>query len=449
MPDVNTAIRRRGRGCARDDRRAILGGPYVFRVRRVSIFSPASERYAARVQFVVDLAEHLHSYGTTAQRLEAAVVAVAQRLRLDCEPWSNPTGMILSFSDPSRPPGDTDTTRVIRLAPGQTDLYKLCEADRIAEEVMDGRLDIAGGQAALERLHRRPSARWRAMQVFAFGLAAAAVGGLLQLPWLDIVTAGAAGVCIGALEQWSESRPRLKEASDAVAAMLASAIVILVAAFVGPLNLNTTIIAALIVLLPGLALTNAVNELASQHLVSGTARFAGALMTVMKLAVGSMIALTVAQLLGIEPQIRSYRPQPIWVEAGALVLAAYAFAVLFRAHRRDYPVVMLAAAAGYLISRFAGEAWGSPVGIFLAALTLTAAGNAYARWGGRPGALIRVPGIIMLVPGSASLRGVLTLIQQQDFAVGQAAMMAVINILLALIAGLLIGNLLVPARRNL
>lgn len=449
MPDVNTAIRRRGRGCAREDRRAILGGPYVFRVRRVSIFSPASERYAARVQFVVDLAEHLHSYGTTAQRLEAAVVAVAQRLRLDCEPWSNPTGMILSFSDPSRPPGDTDTTRVIRLAPGQTDLYKLCEADRIAEEVMDGRLDIAGGQAALERLHRRPSARWRAMQVFAFGLAAAAVGGLLQLPWLDIVTAGAAGVCIGALEQWSESRPRLKEASDAVAAMLASAIVILVAAFVGPLNLNTTIIAALIVLLPGLALTNAVNELASQHLVSGTARFAGALMTVMKLAVGSMIALTVAQLLGIEPQIRSYRPQPIWVEAGALVLAAYAFAVLFRAHRRDYPVVMLAAAAGYLISRFAGEAWGSPVGIFLAALTLTAAGNAYARWGGRPGALIRVPGIIMLVPGSASLRGVLTLIQQQDFAVGQAAMMAVINILLALIAGLLIGNLLVPARRNL
>lgn len=417
--------------------------------RRVSIFSPASERYAARVQFVVDLAAHLHRYGTTAQRLEAAVVAVAQRLRLDCEPWSNPTGMILTFSDPTRPPGETDTTRVIRLAPGQNDLYKLCEADRIAEEVMDGRLDIAGGQAALERLHRRPSARWRAMQVFAYGLAAAAVGGLLQLPWLDIVTAGAAGLCIGALEQWSESRPRMREASDAVAAMLASAIVILVAAFVGPLNLNTTIIAALIVLLPGLALTNAVNELASQHLVSGTARFAGALMTVMKLAVGSVIALTVAQLLGIEPQVRSYRPQPVWVEAGALVLAAYAFAVLFRAHRRDYAVVMLAAAAGYLISRFAGDYWGSPVGIFLAALTLTAAGNAYARWGGRPGALIRVPGIIMLVPGSASLRGVLTLIQQQDFAVGQAAMMAVINILLALIAGLLIGNLVVPARRNL
>ena len=49
------------------------------------------------------------------------------------------------------------------------------------------------------------------------------------------------------------------------------------------------IIASLIVLLPGMALTNAVNELTSQHLVSGVARFAGALATVLKLTVGSMI----------------------------------------------------------------------------------------------------------------------------------------------------------------
>jgi uncharacterized membrane protein YjjB (DUF3815 family) len=55
----------------------------------------------------------------------------------------------------------------------------------------------------------------------------------------------------------------------------------------------------------------------------------------------------------------------------------------------------------------------------------------------------------MLVPGSASLRGVMTLVQQQDAAVGQSAAVGVLNILLALIAGLLFGNLLLPTRRNL
>lgn len=67
----------------------------------------------------------------------------------------------------------------------------------------------------------------------------------------------------------------------------------------------------------------------------------------------------------------------------------------------------------------------------------------------RPGALVRVPGIIMLVPGSASLRGLLTLVQQQDVDAGQSALLLVTNIVLALVAGLLFGNLLIPARKNL
>ena len=90
-----------------------------------------------------------------------------------------------------------------------------------------------------------------------------------------------------------------------------------------------------------------------------------------------------------------------------------------------------------------------PVGIFLSALTLTAAGNAFARWANRPGALIRVPGILMLVPGSTSLRGLLTLVQQQDVGVGQSALLAVTNVVMALIAGLLFGNLLISSRKNL
>jgi len=405
--------------------------------------------YAARINFVVELAERLHLYGTTAQRLEGALIAVAQRLRLECEPWTSPTAMILTFSDPLRPLGDSDTTRVIRLPPGETDLYRLSETDRIAEDVMADRIDPAAGHAAMRALDHAQRPNWRAMQLFGFTLAAAAIAGLLRLPWLDIGVAAFNGLLIGGLIQLAGNRPGLREALDAVAAMVAAGVAILVASLIAPLNQNTVIIASLIVLLPGLALTNAINELTSQHLVAGTARFAGAVTTVLKLAVGTVIALYLANLLGLQPEVRASRPQPDWVEWVALALSSFAFAVLFRADRRDYPKVMAAAAAGYLISRFGGLAWGSPAGIFLAALVMTAAGNAYARWWHRPGAIIRVPGIILLVPGSASLRGLLTLIQQQDVGAGQAALLAVLNILLALVAGLLFGNLLLPPRRNL
>ena len=120
-----------------------------------------SASYAQRIAFVSEMAARLHRYGTTAQRLEAAVTALSQRLDLECEAWSNPTGLILSFNDPGKPLGSSDTTRVIRLAPGENDLHKLGEADRIAEAVANGQMSIAQGHTALRTLDRAPTRRAR------------------------------------------------------------------------------------------------------------------------------------------------------------------------------------------------------------------------------------------------------------------------------------------------
>ena len=256
------------------------------------------------------------------------------------------------------------------------------------------------------------------------------------------------GLLIGFLGRFTGKRAATREAGEALAALLAGLVATLVASFVGALNLNTVIIASMVVLLPGMALTNAVNELASQHWVSGTARLAGALTTIMKLTVGAMIAVTLGNILGLEPLVRASRPQAAWVEWAALVTAAFAFAMLFKAHRRDFAWVMAASIAGYAISKFAGHAWGAPAGVFLSAMLLTAAGNLFGRVAQRPGAIIRLPGFIMMVPGSTSLRGVLTLVQQQDVGAGQSVLLAVTNVVMALVAGLLFGNLLIPARKT-
>ncbi|MFA0922776.1 threonine/serine ThrE exporter family protein [Xanthomonas fragariae] len=413
------------------------------------VLQSVSATYAQRVAFVSEIAGRLHSYGTTSQRLEAALIGLSQKLGLDCEPWSNPTGIILSFSDPTKVIGSSDITRVIRLAPGENDLYKLSVADYVADSVANGRMSIAQGHTALRRLDGEPDRRGKTMQVLAFGLAAAGVAGLWKLPWLDIATAGAIGMSIGLLTQYTDKRAATREAGEALAGLLAGVVAAVVASLLGPLNLNTVIIASLVVLLPGMSLTNAFNELASQHWVSGTARLAGAVTTVLKLTVGAVIAVTLTQLVGLHPQVAALRPQAGWVEWASLPVAAYAFAVLFKASRRDYLWVMAAAMSGYVIARHAGYAWGGPAGVFASAMALTAAGNLFGRVVHKPGALIRLPGIIMLVPGSVSLRGLLALVQQQDVSVGENALLAVTNIVMALMAGLLFGNLLIPARKNL
>lgn len=411
--------------------------------------STRNATYAQRIAFVCEIAARLHTYGTTAQRLEGAISKLSEQLGLDCDPWSNPTGIILSFSDPSRPLGSSDTTRVLRLPPGDTNLHLLSEADRIADAVAAGSMSIMQGHVALRGLDRAPKPYRALWSVVAFGLASGAVAGLWRLPWLDIATSALIGLMIGMLTEYTDARPRMREASEALAGLVAGALAVLVANFIAPLNLTSVIIASLVVLLPGLSLTNAVNELTSQHLVSGTARFAGAVTVVLKMTIGSAIALTAAQLLHVYPHVRASHPQPGWVEWVSLLAAAWAFAVLFKAARRDYGWVMGAAVLGYLIARYGGTAWGSNAGVFLSALGVTVAGNLFARAFNRPGALVRVPGIIMLVPGGASLRGLMNLVQNSDKSSSEAILLGVLNVILALIAGLLFGNLFVGARRNL
>ena len=279
--------------------------------------------YRARIDFVVNLAARLHAYGTTAQRLEGAIAAVAARLGLRCAPWSNPTGMILSFSDADRNDALADTTQVIRLEPGETDLRKLCQADDIAERVLDGRLDIEAATAALKALDREPGRRAQALTAISFGLTSASVAGLLRASWADIAASAGIGFLIGVMYVMGAKRPRLAEALEAVAALVAMLIAAAIAAFIVPLSLKTVIVAALIVLLPGLMLTNAVAELTSQHLVSGTARFAGAFAVLLKLTFGTVAASQIAHVLGWDPLPAARAAMPAaWVEWVCLAIAA-------------------------------------------------------------------------------------------------------------------------------
>lgn len=367
------------------------------------------DSYAERVAFLIELATRLHTCGTTAQRLEGAISAVATRLGLRCEPWANPTGLILSFSESEPSETRANTTQVIRLAPGDVDLRKLCAVDAIAEAVLRGDTSIAEAMAQLQALDTPGTRLERGLGILSFGLTSAAVAILFRGSWVDAAVAGGIGLMIGLLYALGAQRARLSESLELIAALMTTLIAAFVATFWLPLSLKTVIVAALIVLVPGLTLTNAVSELTSQQLVAGTARFAGALASLLKLAFGSMIGAQLAVLLQWTPlEHVDFVAVPGWSEWLAVLTAAAAFAILFKAAWRDWPWVMLAVILAYVSTRLAG----------------------------------------LWLSGSVGFRGVSSMLEQ-NIALGLDTAMHLTLILVALVGGMLIGNVLVPARRNL
>jgi uncharacterized membrane protein YjjB (DUF3815 family) len=168
----------------------------------------------------------------------------------------------------------------------------------------------------------------------------------------------------------------------------------------------------------------------------------------LKLSLGTIAAVQLARAFGWTALPSQALPVPAWAEWAALAAASYSFAVLFQASKRDYPLVMASAWLGYLATKYA-SAWAGPeFGVFLGGVAVGSAANVYARWRSRPGALVRVPGIILLVPGSVGFRS-LFFAFERDVYLSLDTAFSLLAILIALVAGLLFGNLLVPPRRSI
>jgi uncharacterized membrane protein YjjB (DUF3815 family) len=171
-------------------------------------------------------------------------------------------------------------------------------------------------------------------------------------------------------------------------------------------------------------------------------------MTLLKLTFGALAATQLCTAMHIIPVTPVAAPIPGWTQWVALACGCYSFAVLFQAAWRDFPAVMFAAALGYVITYYGSSAFTPEFGVLVAGFAIGALGNLYARVAKRPGAVMREPGIILVVPGSVGFR-TLSFMFEHDLTLGMDMAITLIALLVSLVAGLLFGDLLIAPRRSL
>lgn len=406
--------------------------------------------FEAKADFLALLAVQLHETGTTAARLENALDNVGHKLGLDADVWSSPTAIILSLTVNLRSYGvaPQNWVRVLRLTPGDINLRTLCAVDDIAERVISGELNAQSGARALT-LASAPvtPARFWLETLLGFTLASAGVAALLRAAWIEILLAATIGAVLGLLHLTLGVRRRFASGLDALCAIVAAFLVTSAAHFFA-VDYRRALLASVIVLIPGLSITSAAAEIATQHLVSGTARMAGALATLLKLAFGALVGAEAAKLLGMTALVSVPHPTPEWVAWTGLLVSATSFAVLFKALLKDYPLAIGAAILGYASTRIGGDLYGAEFGVFFAGLIVALAANTYARHSRRPGAIIRLPGIILLVPGSVGFKS-LFFVFQKDVFLGLDTAISMLLLVISLVAGLLLASTLIAPRHSL
>lgn len=399
---------------------------------RTETFTPEEQRAG----FVLRLARALHAAGTPANRLEEVLTDIARRLGLVAHFFTTPTAVFAAFGPPER-----QRTHLFRVEPGAYNLRQLAELDDVADDVRAGRTSVVEGSKRIDQILGAPPRYPWWVVLLAYGIASGAGCRFLGGGLAEIQLAFGAGLVMGALSFALKTVALFDLVGSFAGALLVGA-----AAAAGyRCAISTTTLAALIVILPGLTLTLAMTELASRHLVSGTARLAGALTVFLVMIVG--VAAATALLTLVHGPIRSVPVVrlPEFTRYIALAVAPLGFGILMRARPRDFPAIYVASLVAYFGMQGGQVALGAELGASVGSFAIGVVTNAYERLRLGPAGVPLTPGVLLLVPGSIGFRSMTALLDANTVAGIETAFTMFLTAA-ALAAGLLVANLVLPPR---
>jgi uncharacterized membrane protein YjjP (DUF1212 family) len=393
------------------------------------------------VEFLLRFARVAHRAGYPTSDLEERLGSLSSALGLEAAQISaTPTLVELSFGALPH-----QRSYTLRVRPTAVDLDAIARLEDLAHDLIDGRLTVA---AALDRLNgivAHPLEREWYVELAAYAVAGGAITPILGGGWREVTVGGLVGLLVGVVAQLA----RRTERAEPIVAPLAAVVASFSASAIARVGLKASpdivTLAALVTFLPGMSLTVGVREIATQHLQSGVANTANAVVQLLGLVFGVGVWRSLAtHWFGAAPQTIS--PTGF---SGTYLLAALAvglaFTVTLRGPSKVAPVMCAATVLAVTVSAIGTSLFGAAAGTFVAALAIGVAGSLLAAPLRRPPLVFIVPGVLMLVPGSAGFTSLLHLLTGQTVSGIDAGFNTFVTAM-AISYGLMVAIVLLPPR---
>lgn len=390
--------------------------------------------------FLTQLARELHRAGVASDQLERTISSISAVLGLQVEIFALPTNVTIAIG-----PRYAQQIVMLRMNPGRVNLRKLALLNEIFDELQSGAIDLPAAVAQLRGIDAHCPPPPVFMTILALASVAVGVAVLLGGGIHELIVAALIGASTGVLSFFTTRNAVMDRLFEVFAAFGATLIVAAYTHFIHPANLYISIVAGVVVLLPGYSLTLALHELANQDLIAGTARLGRVFAILLALGCGAFLGFAVvgAGFMSVADR----QPHPVgpafWVLAIALL--SFGLSVDLDARFRDFAWVFLASIVALGTSFAFGKVPGAhQVAPFLASLICGLVANAGARYLRVPQPVFLVPALHVLVPGSLSYQSVLWVVSTKNYT--DAATLAINALVVAvlIVAGLLLSQLIVP-----
>lgn len=218
--------------------------------------------------------------GAETYRVEDTMNRIAEMYGMeDAQSYATPTGVHFSIDF-------SEYTNFMRITNRATDLHKIAEVNQVSRSIATGKLEIDEALTMLERIdHARLTfPEW--MQIIAAAFVSGSFGIMFGGTWPDFIPACIAGGAGFAGMLGIDKLVDIRFISEFIGSFIIGVIAVLFISNGLGASLDRIIIGAVMPLVPGLHITNAVRDLMSGHLVAGVSKGVEALLTAFAIGAG-------------------------------------------------------------------------------------------------------------------------------------------------------------------
>lgn len=390
-------------------------------------------------RFIIELGHALHKYGVPSYRIQEYLSEVARAQKLKGDFMDLPTWVNFVFYD--NDDDEHNTYSYIRnTEPGGLDLGALTRSINITDNFLSKQLTVSEARRQLRQLNCQGSTYPVCMQIGTYGMTAASFSMIMGSNWMSVIVAFIVGVAVGVVAFFSQKSEYLNTAFESISVFVATILTGLFSLYYPQLNFTLIIISSIIVMVPGLSMTTALEEITSKSLVSGTSKLFSAVLSLFKQFFGGMLGLVVLQNLVNLPQYTPTTPIAEWITWLAIPLFCASLMPAFNVHRKDIIGGVIVGVISFSMT-LAFKELGLMMSSFVGAIAVVISSKAMKKITKSPKLVYSTLGIIMLVPGSKAFLGL-----SSAFKFGTVAESAgqvseqVIHILMGVIGGLIFSG---------
>jgi uncharacterized membrane protein YjjP (DUF1212 family) len=325
-----------------------------------------------------------------------------------------------------------------------TSLSKMVEMCHVAENIVQGRVNLTDATAAVQHVLCRPQLWSHSWRVVCLILVSAAYTPLFNGGWIEMIIASFSGLLIAGVESWKNTNPSIVRGQDLLAGLFCSITAVLMNEYLVTVNVLAACLSGVVWMLPGLRVSMAVINISSGHAITGSAQLLSGLLTAINIGIGITCGLQLQAQLSSNPIItNSSSVFPAWSVHLFVIVSVFPSIVLMDALVSHIPTLMIGMVTAYEVSTALTPRIGAGFGSFIAAAVISCMSNLYERWTPHPSVELFLFSALVILPGAIGVEGVLA----SDSLTALNFLLEMIEIVIAIVAGWFGGNVIIPALR--